>query len=132
MTDTIAPIEATGTARPEGWAHWRLNDVRETLNDAINTAAAYREGTIAGDRAAELAHRRVEEARAALADLLGHDGPDDAMHAAREVAPRMERALGLLGRMGTQPEPADLQLLMDEYTHALDHVEQVLAGAGFD
>ena len=135
-TDMISPVEATPHAlRPEpyaGWQRWNLDGMRDALNDALNTGTSMRQGIVPNDQAIGVMQTRVSEMRQRLTDALGVDGPEDARQAASALLPSIDRAEQLLNRMGAVASPDDVALLMQEYNGALDHVEQVLAGAGWD
>ncbi|MCW2921348.1 MAG: hypothetical protein JWL76_1222 [Thermoleophilia bacterium] len=121
----IAPVDAAGPS---------LGDVaraHESLNAAYSAIAADRiPQTLAQD--ARLARGYVHEARAHLYTGAGHSGTDAARAAARAVLPRLDHALRLLDLLATTRDQTHVQPLLDELGAAMDRVESVLAGAGWD
>ena len=109
-----------------------LESARDAMNAAYNAIALNR-GTV-GELAAgvPLAREYVSEARDTVAAAEGHEAVDDAHRAAREVLPRLEHAVQLLDALGIQPDPEHVTPLLDEIGIAMDRVEAVLAGAGWD
>ena len=108
-----------------------VSRAHESLNAAYAAIATDR----VPDRLPEdvvLARGYVREATQAIATAGGNDGLTDAMHASRAVLPRLERALMLLDALGMTPDPAHVATLLDEIGTAMTHVEEVLAGAGWD
>lgn len=81
---------------------------------------------------ARLARGYVHEARAHLHAGNGHAAPDSARAAARAVLPRLDHALRLLELLATTRDQAHIDPLIDELGAAMDHVEEALAGAGWD
>ena len=109
----------------------RLEAARDSMNAAYNALALDRQ-TDPLTRDVALARGYMCEARDAVAPLGGSDGLDDATFAARGVLPRLEHALQLLDAMGVAPDPLHVAPLLDELGFAMDHVEQALAGAGWE
>jgi hypothetical protein len=98
-------------------AHAATNSAYNALSDASDLT---------------LARSYVTEARGELAPLAGHDGPDDAGAAARAVLPRLDRALTLLDSIGAARDQQHLVPLLDQLGQAMDSLESVLAGVGWD
>jgi hypothetical protein len=130
-TMEIAPIAPTKTTA-EGWHYWRLDAVRERLGDAYNGVAAAKEGGADAAEQLTAARTAMDAAAVEIEQMLGHDGPDDAIQAATTLQPRVTRAITDLTRIGVTPKPDDVQALLTECGDALDHVEQVLGAIGWD
>ena len=108
-----------------------LQAAHGSMNAAYNALAMDRDKDPIGQDI-DLARGYVREATQAIATAGGNDGLTDAMHASRAVLPRLERALMLLDALGMTPDPAHVATLLDEIGTAMTHVEEVLAGAGWD
>lgn len=119
---------------PAGWETYQLQTAHTFLNAVLGDITPYTAvGTqhIIGTFAAQL--NQIMTANRALVDLTGHDGPGDAMLAAREVLPRVHRAQQLLEALeGRNVTAADLQPLIAHLGAAMDRIEQVLGAAGYD
>lgn len=80
----------------------------------------------------DLARDYLAEASEALAVGGGHDGPEDALVAARLMLPRVTRASRLLDELGVAPTPVQLQAVLDEVGVAMEHAEEALGAVGWD
>lgn len=104
---------------------WNLERARDAMNAAYNALSV--DAPIAG-----VATSYVHEARREIVATAGHEAPDGARAAARAVLPRLDHALTLLATLATATDPMHVTPLLDELGFAMDHVETVLAGAGWD
>lgn len=123
----ISPIsETTGPS---------IGDVSRA-HESLNAAYA----AIATDRVPEkiptdvsLARGYVHEARGFLTNGAGGQaGRDAARAAARDVLPRLDHALQLLDLLAASRDQQHVDPLLDALGAAMDRVEAVLAGAGWD
>ncbi len=103
-----------------------------SVNAAFNAIAMDRTSAPPTAKDVELARDYVTEARQAIVDLAGHDGPDDAALAARAVMPRLDRAMAILDELGQSHDPRLVQPLLDELGIAMDHAEAALGAVGWD
>jgi len=123
----ITPIDPT--------ANVSMGDVSRA-HESLNAAYA----AIATDRVPDrlpedvvLARGYVREARGFLTvGAGGQAGRDAARVAARDVLPRLDHALMLLDLLDTTRDQQHVDPLLDEIGAAMDRVESVLAGAGWD
>ena len=120
---------ATATSTPAPFAGYHLHALQEA-HTAVNrafTAANFGEQTRIQDALAFTrdAHRRLQ-------DAVAHDGPDAALAAAHAVLPRITRAVELLAALEADAAPERVRQLLDEYTAALDRLEETMDAAGWD
>ncbi len=129
MNITVPPT----AAHPAGWEIYQLETAHTYLNAIIGDITPYAQAGHAAVGAFTAQLEQIITANRALIDLTGHDGPGDAMIAAREVLPQVQRAQQLLQALeGHEVTVADLQPLLDHLGAAMDRIEQVLGAAGYD
>ena len=108
-----------------------IERARDSMNAAYNAIAVDRvDDTLARDTGTATGY--LHEARTHLQTCVAHAASTDARAAARAALPRLDHALQLLATLAVAPDPDHLTPLLSELGTAMDHIEAVLAGAGWD
>lgn len=102
-----------------------------SMNAAFG-ALTSRSGVPVATHDVTLARAYVGDAHASIAIVAGTDGPHDAAIAAREMLPRLERAIAILDQLGQAHDHRLVQPLLDELGIAMDHAEAALAAVGWE
>lgn len=122
-TSATLPAEASSKAgcdSTSGSIYWPLDQARESLNEALTAL-------LQGKPDVRMAHHLTMKATEAMQAAAGHEGPDEARAAVLQLLQQSDEWTLHLNDQQPQPELA-VQVL----NQALDIIEPVLAGAGWD